>query len=72
MTELESRIARLKEMMEVQGADGNWNYDSYMHGMYNGMVFALSIMEAGRPDYRDAPEEWLHDSSKKEVIGVAT
>ena len=59
--ERNSSLCLLKEMLEVQGADGNWNYDSYMLGMYNGMEFALSIMEGREPFYRCAPEKWLKD-----------
>jgi len=32
-----------------------------MHGMANGMIFALSLFSEGQPNYLDAPEKWLAD-----------
>lgn len=55
-------IEALKEALKVQCSDGNWDYDPYMHGMANGMIFALSLFEAGRPKYLEAPLEWGKDS----------
>ena len=54
-------VQDLRHMVEVQGCDGNWNYDPYMQGLYNGLEFALSIMEKREPQFRDAPEQWLAD-----------
>jgi len=60
-------ILSLKDMLAVQGADGNWNYCPYMHGMFNGMAYALSIMEDNEPQYRDAPKVWLCDATKNKT-----
>ena len=60
-------VAKLKEMLEVQGRDGTWNYDPYFHGMYNGMEVMLSVLEGREPIFREAPEKWL---SKKEWVGL--
>ncbi len=54
-------VQDLRRMVEVQGRDGTWNYDPYMQGLYNGLEFALSIMEKREPQFRDAPEQWLAD-----------
>jgi hypothetical protein len=54
--EMESRIEKLRNLVAVQGFDGNWNYDHYMRGMFNGMELALSVLEGREPQYRDAPE----------------
>lgn len=56
-------VAKMQEMLEVQGSDGNWNYDPYMHGMYNGMEYMLSMVESREPVFREAPKKWL---SKRE------
>lgn len=56
-----SNLDKLKEMLAIQGDDGNWNYDPYMHGVYNGMAFAIACLEDREPEYRDAPEKWLCD-----------
>jgi hypothetical protein len=60
-------VAKMQEMLEVQGSDGNWNYDSYMHGMYNGMEYMLSMVESREPVFREAPKKWL---SKREWVGL--
>jgi hypothetical protein len=49
----------MREMLEVQGQHGNWNYDSYMHGLYNGMEYMVALAEKREPKFRDAPETWL-------------
>ena len=46
-----------KDLLAVQGADGNWNHDPYMHGLYNGMEFIISLYENRTPIFRDAPEK---------------
>ena len=57
MTKEEREIMR--QMLEVQGQHGNWNYDSYMHGLYNGMEYMVALAEKREPKFRDAPETWL-------------
>jgi len=56
---VEKKIEKLQEMIDVQGAKGNWDYDPYMHGMLNGMLFSQSVMTGEDPVFRDAPSEWL-------------
>ena len=34
-----------KEMLDLQGQSGNYNYDSYMLGLYNGMEYIISLFE---------------------------
>ena len=60
-------LVKLKEMLEVQGRDGTWNYDHYFHGMYNGMECMLAVLEGREPVFREAPKKWL---SKKEWVGL--
>jgi hypothetical protein len=61
----EEMIATMKEVLKIQGYDGNWNYDEYMHGMYNGMEFMLAIAEEREPNYRKAPKEWVEGKHMK-------
>lgn len=65
----DDKLDGLREMVKVQGYNGNWNYDSYMHGMYNGMEFMLSIVEDREPVYRDRPDVWLCELPHDKVIG---
>ncbi len=60
-------IAKLRELVEIQGRDGTWNYDPYFHGMYNGMEVMLAVLEYREPVFRGAPKKWL---SKKEWQGL--
>lgn len=62
---LRETVQTLKEMKEVQCRDGNWNCDSYMHGMANGLIFALSLFEGGGPVYLQAPKVWKKDGVRE-------
>lgn len=54
-------IEAMKETLQIQGYDGNWNYDEYMFGMYNGMELMMSIAEDREPIFKEKPKEWLKD-----------
>ena len=58
---LRNDIQTLRVMTQVQCDDGNWNYDPYIHGMANGLIFALSIFDKNEPNYLEALKEWLAD-----------
>jgi hypothetical protein len=62
----------LGRMQEVQGINGTWNYDPYMHGMYNGMEFCVSLTKGVEPKFREAPKQWLCDISPDivDALGV--
>lgn len=57
----------LQTLMHTQGQSGNWNYDPYMHGMFNGMDLMLAILEDRDPEYRSAPKVWLDSISLVEA-----
>ena len=61
-------IESVRQMRDVQGMDGNWNYDPYMHGLFNGIEFSLSLLEVREPQFRDAPEKWLCDQPKARIF----
>jgi hypothetical protein len=61
---LMDRLATLNHMLEVQGEDGNWNHDEYMCGIYNGLEYAVAIMENREPKYRTV----LHDDDNNVPI----
>jgi len=52
-------LDKLQELINIQGDDGNWNCDPYMHGMYNGMELARSMITDSKPLFRDPPDRWL-------------
>lgn len=52
----EKVIADVKNVMDIQGSNGNWNANEYQFGMFNGMELILSIFEGREPQYRTMPE----------------
>jgi len=70
--EKEIGIEAIKDLVRVQGNDGNWNYDNYMLGMYNGMELCLSILEQREPIFKSKPEVWGRDEPVDQYeIGVS-
>jgi len=47
----------LKDLLAVQGQNGNWNHDDYMCGMYNGMELMVATIENREPEYRKLKQE---------------
>lgn len=56
---IDDRIKVLQDIKGLQGSDGNWNCDNYMHGMYNGLEMASALMQNRIPEFRVAPKNWL-------------
>jgi hypothetical protein len=54
-------IETLQRCLDIQCQDGNWNYDPYLHGMANGMIFAMSLLTDKDPEFLDAPSVFLSD-----------
>ena len=68
---LEEVKQQLKKVKEISCSEGNWNYDPYMHGMANGLILALAIVENKDPVYLKAPDVWLCDVEEKPVCSVS-
>lgn len=55
-----------KEMLYLQGQSGNYNYDSYMLGLYNGMEYIISLFETREPIYKEGKDvEFLRDKTQQ-------
>ena len=54
-------LEMLREILNIQCIDGNWNSNPYMHGLANGMILALALFDDKCPEYLKAPETWLDD-----------
>lgn len=69
---MKKRIKDLEDLLAVQCSNGNWNYDTYMMGLANGMILAHHIItgKEGTPPYKSEPKQWLSDrpASKKPAI----
>lgn len=55
------KLEEMKQVLEIQGYDGNWDCNEYMFGMYNGMELMMAIAENRSPVYKDAPEKYLDE-----------
>ena len=51
LKQYEKSMGIANEMLELQGRNGNYNYDSYMLGLYNGMEYIISLFETREPNY---------------------
>jgi len=58
---IDKRIKDLKEIVDIQCDDGNWNMDPYMHGLANGLILGLATVTDKDPKFKEAPEKWLSD-----------
>ena len=56
LKQYEKSMGIANEMLELQGRDGNYNYDSYMLGLYNGMEYIISLLEVREPKFIDGKE----------------
>ena len=58
--ELDIKLKEATEMLSIQ--EDSYDFDPYMHGMYNGMEFILSIIVEREPIFKDAPKIWTKDN----------
>ena len=49
--EWEHRLKCSKEMLDIQGQKGNYDYDEYMLGLYNGMEYIIALFETREPNF---------------------
>ena len=57
----EDKLAEANQMLEVQRVQG---LDNYMHGMFNGMEFIISIMEEREPNFLEF-NEYMKQAKEK-------
>ena len=57
-------------MLDLQGHNGNYNYDSYMLGFYNGMEYIIALFETREPIFKSGKDiEFISDKTQqKEFI----
>lgn len=61
LTEEKTPAEKVRELRDIQGREGNWDYDPYMQGMYNGLEVALCVLEDRDPEFKSAPKKWRHE-----------
>ena len=47
----------LLNLRDIQGQKGNWDYDEYMRGMFNGLELAVSVFEGIEPAFKNPIEK---------------
>ncbi len=57
----DKQLDALRELVDIQGYEGNWDYDEYMFGMYNGMELMLAMVEGREPKFKEKPETYRQD-----------
>ena len=62
----EELLKEYERLLDIQCSDGNWDADSYMHGMANGMILfhSMAIDPHADPDFKTAPEYWKSRSAR--------
>lgn len=67
VTTLKQAREQMQKLLDTQGMKGNWDYDPYMQGMYNGMELAMCVLENREPVYKTTPKKWLAEYMNKKV-----
>lgn len=83
--EWEHHLKCSKEMLDIQGQKGNYDYDEYMLGLYNGMEYVIALFETREPNYINGKDveftnnkiqqkefiEWLEDEIQQQETLLA-
>ena len=70
MNDIHDTVEVLRKMVDIQCTNGNWNYNPYMYGMANGMIFALSLFDNEQQKYLEQPDEWLQNSTNSFILSI--
>lgn len=58
-----------KEMLDIQGQKGNYDYDEYMLGLYNGMEYIIALFETREPNFISGKNvEFTKNKSRKKAV----
>ena len=70
LEEWEHHLKCSKEMLDIQGQKGNYDYDEYMLGLYNGMEYIIALFEEREPFFKSGKDiEFISDKNQqKEFI----
>ena len=70
LEEWEHHLKCSKEMLDIQGQKGNYDYDEYMLGLYNGMEYTIALFETREPNFISGKDvEFINNrTQQKEFI----
>ena len=58
-----------KEMLDIQGQKGNYDYDEYMLGLYNGMEHIIALFETREPNYTSGKDvEFTNNETQQKEL----
>lgn len=63
-----THLIEAKKMLDIQAQQGNYDFDEYMLGIYNGMEYIVSIFENREPEYISDTEVKFINNKQKEFI----
>ena len=63
-----THLIEAKKMLDIQAQQGNYDFDEYMLGIYNGMEYIVSIFENREPEYISGTEVKFINNKQKEFI----
>jgi hypothetical protein len=59
----EKELYELDNIIKIQCSDGNYNYNSYMYGLANGLILARSLITGIELKFMDCPDSWLEEKN---------
>lgn len=66
LKQYEKSMRTANKMLKLQRQNGNYNYDSYMLGLYNGMEYVVSLLEVREPKFISGKEvKFLSEKKNK-------
>lgn len=63
-----THLIEAKKMLDIQAQQGNYDFDEYMLGIYNGMEYIVSIFENREPEYISGTEVKFINNKQKQFI----
>ena len=64
----EERRKKLADAVQLCRTPGDFDASRYSHGFANGMILALSVVEATAPDYVPQPSRYLDECEQPEQV----
>ena len=55
----DKQLESIDNCLSIQGEHGNWDYDEYMRGMFNGIEVIDSIIDSREPNFKESPKASL-------------
>lgn len=67
-----TKLMRLEKILDLVKSDGIWDYDSYTHGLLNGIMLAYSITTDSSYNPYEPPKKWKRPGMFKRIFNKLT